>query len=119
MIEQHPVLEHGTTKTDRWLRKYRTRVAVWIAVAEAILLVFGAIDRWGALLVAALVIVGYFLLEHRLPWQSARDVLWIGAVSQALVALVPVLVILVGTLTLIAVGFLAVVALIVLFADRR
>jgi hypothetical protein len=119
MIEQHPVLEHGTTKTDRWLRKYRTRIAVWIAVAEAILLVFGAIDRWGALLVAALVIVGYFLLEHRLRWQSARDVLWIGAVSQALVALVPVLVILVGTLTLIAVGFLAVVALIVLFADRR
>jgi hypothetical protein len=119
MIEQHPVLEHGTTKTDRWLRKYRTRIAAWIAVAEAILLVFGAIDRWGALLVATLVIVGYFLLEHRLRSQSARDVLWIGAVSQALVALVPILVILVGTLTLIAVGFLAAVALIVLFSDRR
>jgi hypothetical protein len=119
MIEQHPVLEHGTTRTDRWLRRYRTRIAVWIAVAEAILLVFGAVNRWGALLFAALVIVVYFALEHRLRSQSGRDILWIAAVSQALVALVPVLVILVGTLTLIAVGFLAAVALIVLFSDRR
>jgi hypothetical protein len=118
MIE-HPVLEHGTTRSDRWLRRYRTRIAVWIAVVEAILLVFGVVDRWGALLVAALVIVGYFILEQRLRSQSARDAVWIAAVSQALVALVPFLLILVGTLTLIAVGFLAVVALVILFSDRR
>jgi hypothetical protein len=118
MIEQ-PVLEHGTTRSERWLRRFRTRIAFWIAVVEAILLVFGAINRWGALLVAVLIIVGYFALGSRLRSQSAREVAWIAAVSQALVALVPVLVILVGTLTLIAVAALAVVALIVLFGDRR
>ena len=118
MIEQ-PALEHGTTRTGRWLRRYRTRIAFWIAVVEAILLVFHAISRWGALLVAALVIVGYFALSPRLRSPLARDVAWIAAVSQALLALVPILVILVGTFALIAVGVLAIVALAVLFGDRR
>ena len=118
MIEQ-PVLEHGSTRSSRWLRRYRIRLALAIAIAEAILLVAGAIDKWAALLVAALVVVGYFAVGPRLRSATARDVFWVAAVSQAIVALVPFLVILIGTLTLIAVGVLAVVALVVLFADRR
>jgi hypothetical protein len=118
MIEQ-PVLEHGTTRTGRWLRHNRTKIAFWIAIVEAILLVFGVINRWGALLIAVLIIVGYFAIATRLRSLVARDVAWIAAVSQALVALVPILVVLVGTLALIAVGVIAVVALIMLFGDRR
>jgi hypothetical protein len=118
VIEQ-PALEHGTTRPGRWLRHYRTRIAFWIAVVEGILLVVGAINRWGALFVAVLIIVGYFAIGLRLRSPLARDAAWIAAVSQALVALVPILVILIGTLALIAVGILAIVALIVLFGDRR
>jgi hypothetical protein len=118
MIE-HPALEHGTTRGGRWLRRYRVRIAVWVAVVEGALLVVGAIDRWGALFVAAVVIAAYFVLRPRVQSPLGRDVLWAAAVSQALVALVPILVIVVGTLALIAVGILAVVALIVLFSDRR
>jgi hypothetical protein len=114
-----PVLEHGTTRTGRWLRRHRTKIAVWIAVVEGILLVFGPVNRWGALLVAVLVIAGYFWLGRRLRSPFAHDVAWIAAVSQAFVALIPVLVLLVGTLALIAVGILALGALIVLFGDRR
>jgi hypothetical protein len=118
MLEQ-PVLEHGTTRSERWLRRYRTRIALWIAVVEAILLVFGLVDRWAVLLVAVVIIVGYFAFLRQLRSRMARDVGWVAAVSQALVALVPILVILVGTLALIAVGLLAAVALIFLFGDRR
>jgi uncharacterized membrane protein len=118
MLEQ-PVLEHGSTRSERWLRRYRTRIALWIAVVEAILLVFGLVNRWVVLLVAVAIIVGYFALVRQLRSRLARDIGWVGAVSQALVALVPVLIILVGTLALIAVGVLAVVALIFLFGDRR
>jgi hypothetical protein len=118
MLEQ-PALEHGSTRPGRWLRRYRTRIAFWIAVIEGLLLVFGAISRWGALFIAALIIIGYFALATRLRPGAARDVAWIAAVSQALVALIPILVIVVGTLALVAVGILAVVALIVLFGDRR
>jgi hypothetical protein len=118
MIDQS-VLEHGTSRSERWLRRYRTRIAFWIAVVEALLLVFGAVNRWAALLLAVLIIVGYFAFVQRLRSSVAREVGWIAAVSQALVALVPILVILVGTLALIAVGVIAVVALILLFGDRR
>ena len=117
-IEQ-PVLEHGTTRSERWLRRYRTRIAFWIAVVEAILLVFGAFNRWAVLLVAVLTILAYFAFVRQLRSPLARDVGWVAAVSQALVALVPILVILVGTLALIAVGVLAAVALVILFGDRR
>ncbi|HEY8192476.1 MAG TPA: hypothetical protein VIF36_01005 [Gaiellaceae bacterium] len=114
-----PVLEHGTTRTGRWLHRYRTRIAFWIAVAEAILLVFGAISRPGALLVAVLVIVGYFWLGRRIHSPLARDVSWIAAVSQALVALVPLLLFVVTAAAIVAVAILAIVALVVLFSGRR
>jgi hypothetical protein len=118
MIEQ-PALEHGTSRTGRWLQRYRLRAAFWIALVEGILLLFGVISRWAALLVAVLIVVGYFVIASRVRAPLARDIAWVAAVSQALVALIPILLIVVGTLALIAVGILAIVALIVLFGDRR
>ena len=70
-LEGGPVLEHGTTKSGRWLKANRVKIAIWIAAS-----------------------------------------------LQALVALIPILVIVVGTFALIAVGFIAVIALILLFTDR-
>jgi hypothetical protein len=116
---EQPALEHGSTRSGRWLRRYRLRIAFWVAVAEAILLVAGVIDRWAVFFFALLFIAGYFVIGSRLRSGLARDALWTAAVSQALVALVPILVILVGTLALIAVGILALVALVLLFGDRR
>jgi hypothetical protein len=116
---QTPVLEHRSSKSSRWLQAYRTRIALWIAIAEGVLVVFDVIDVLPALLVAAVVIVAYFWLGQRLKPGLAKDALWIGAVSQAMVALVPVLVLVVGTLALIAVGVLAAIVLVLLLADRR
>jgi hypothetical protein len=45
-------------------------------------------------------------------------VAWIAAVSQAFVMLIPILVIVVGTLALVAVGILAAFALVLLFTSR-
>jgi hypothetical protein len=118
MIE-HPAIEHGSTRSERWLRRNRTRLAFWIAVVEGLLLVFGAVNRWAALLLAVLIVVGYFAIFRQLRSALARDIGWTAAVSQALVALVPLLLIVLSTLALIALGVLAVVALIVLFGDRR
>jgi hypothetical protein len=118
MIEQHPAIEHGSTRAGRWLRQNRLRIAFWIAVIEGLLLVFGEITRWGTLLVAVLIIVGYFALGSRLRSPLARDVAWIAAVSQALVALVPVLLFVLTGLAIVAVAILAIAALIVLFGRR-
>ncbi len=114
-----PVLEHGSSRSERWLRGNRLRIALWIAIVEGALVVFDVIDVLPALLVAALVIGLYFWLSTRIRAGVARDGLWIGAVSQAMVALVPFLVLIVGTLALIAVGALAVVVLVLLLTGRR
>jgi len=37
-LERRPVLEHGTSPTGRWLRVHRTRIAIWIAVVEGLLI---------------------------------------------------------------------------------
>jgi len=113
-----PALEHGSTRFGRWLRARRIRVAFWIAIVEGILIVFHGISWWAAIVIAALVVVGWFSFAHRLRSDTARQVAWVAAVSQALVALVPVLVLIVGTLALILVGLLAVVALVLLFSSR-
>ena len=113
-----PVLEHGSTRFGRWLRARRIRIAFWIAIVEGVLVVFHAISWWAAIVIAALVVVGWFSFAHRLRSDTARQVGWIAAVSQALVALVPVLMLIVGTLALILVGLLAVVALVLLFSSR-
>lgn len=119
MAYQTPVLEHGSSRSGRWLRANRTRIALWIAVIEGALVVFDVIDVFPALLVAGLVVGAYFWLGQRMRPGLAKDALWVGAVSQAMVALVPVLVLVVGTLALIAVGILAAVVLILLLTGRR
>jgi hypothetical protein len=116
---QTPVLEHGSTRHGRWFRENRLKIALWIAFIEGALVVFNVIDVLPALLVAGLVVVAYFWLSPRLRPGLARDALWTGAVSQAAVALIPVLVLVGGTLALIGVGILAVVVLIVLLTGRR
>jgi hypothetical protein len=113
-----PALEHGSSRLGRWLRARRVRIAFWIAVAEGILVVFHAISWWAAIAVAILVVGSWFTFAQRLRSDAARQVGWIAAVSQALVALVPVFVLVVGTLALIIVGILAVVALVLLFGSR-
>ena len=113
-----PVLEHGSTRSGRWLRRYRTRIAFWIAVVEAIALVFGFVSRPGEILVAVVILIAYFWLGRRLRSPFARDLAWIAAVSQALVALVPVLLFVVTGLAIVAVAILAIAALIVLFGRR-
>jgi hypothetical protein len=119
MLERGAVVEHGTSRPGRWLRERRVRVALWIAVIEGVLVVFHAISWPIALIVAIAVVVLYFSTGNRLRSDVAGQIAWIAAVSQALVALVPVFVFIVGTLALIIVAILAVVALVLLFSDRR
>jgi hypothetical protein len=116
---RHAALEHGTSRAGRWLRARRLRIALWIAVIEAVLVVFDAIPGWIALLTAAIVILFYVVVGRELRADAVRQSTWILAMSQVFVALVPVLVFVVGALALIAVGVLALIALFALFAGRR
>jgi hypothetical protein len=115
----HAALEHGTSRTGRWLRARRLWIALWIAVIEGIAVVFDRISGWLALTIAAIVIAFYLFFGRDLKQDTLRQSAWIAAMSQALVALIPVLVFVIGAVALIAVALFAVFALIALFADRR
>ncbi|SRR6266508_6294 len=119
MLERGALVEHGSSRTGRWLRARRVRVAFWVAVIEGVLVVFHRIS-WPVALIVAIAVVGlYFWAGHRIRSATAQEIAWIAAVSQALVALVPVLLIFVTWLALIAVGIIAVIALVLLFSNRR
>ena len=118
-FELPQTLEHGSTRTGRWLRTNRLRLALAIAVVEGVLVAFRQIPWSIALLVAVAAVIFYFWLGRELGSDIARQASWIAAFSQLLVAFVPVLVLIIGTLAVIAVAILAVVALFVLFGDRR
>ena len=113
MVEwgQPHMIEQGSTRLGRWLRERRLRLAAWIALLEAILVVAHVIPKLSALLAAAVLFLFYVFIGRTMRSDAVRHVSWIAATSQVLVVLVPAL--------LIVVGILAVVALVVLFTDRR
>src|SRR3954453_1137654 len=117
-LEGGTVLGHGTTKGGRWLKANRVKLAIWIAVAEGLLVIVGALPRLPTMFLAIAIVGLYFWLGRRVTFDTGRQAFWVAAASQALVALIPILVIVVGTFALIAIGFIAVIALILLFSDR-
>jgi hypothetical protein len=102
----------------RWLRERRFRLALWIAVVEGILVLFGVIPKLAAVLIALGVIVGYFAAGKNLKQSVVREGALIAMGSQALVILVPLFLIIVGWLAILALVVLAVVAVFVLLSRR-
>ena len=114
-----PAIEHGSSRTSRWLNERRLRVALILAVIEGLLVAFDVISAVISIVIAITVLAAYFYWARTHGSAAVREGFWIVAVWQAIVLLVPVLVVIVGTLALVAVGLIAVLALVALFADRR
>ena len=118
-LRRGDVVEHGSTRTGRWLRERRLRIALWIAALEGLLIVLGQVGRWPAIIVAGAILVAYLLGARSIKSETAYQVMWIIAASQALVALVPLIWWFVTrVLAIIIVATLAVVALFYPFSDR-
>ena len=112
-------LEHAVSRRGHGVRLRRLQLALWIAVAEAVLVLFGLVPRWPALAVAALLVVFYLVVGRRLRSDLARQASWVAALSQVFVALIPAFVLLLGALAFAAIVVVAGLALVVLLADRR
>lgn len=112
------VVDQGSSRAGRWLQERRIRIALWIAVVEGLLVALHVINRWLAIAIAVLALLLYFFAGRESRSQAARQASWILATSQAVVVLIPFLLIVLGTFTLIAVGILAIVALVALFSEH-
>ena len=118
MIEPGAVVEHRESRQARWLRDRRISLAIGVAILEGVLIVAGELSKALALIVAIAVVVGYFTLADRLKPGVGREIAWIATVSQAIVLLVPLLVLVIGTLTLIGIAVIGLIALALLFTRR-
>ncbi len=111
-----------TTGPGAWLRRYRLRLAGALAIAEAVLWAFH-VSKLLLLGIAAAAVAVHFLITPRLGSYTLRQLSWIVAFAQALIAIGSVLlvvfttvvaIIVFGGLVLLVVGGVA-----ALLGDRR
>jgi hypothetical protein len=114
-----PTVEHGSSRTGRWLRERRLRVALSIAVVESILVaIFHDVSRWSVIGLAIVAVVLYVAAGRESRYDAVRQITWIFAVSQLLAVVAAIVAFIVFWMAIVAVVVFAIVALFFLFRDR-
>ena len=120
MAYSQPMIEAGTTRTGRWLRERRIRLALWVAVIEGLLVTITPdLTKWTVLVIGAILLGFYILAGRNMRWDVGRQLSWIAAASQALAILVVVLAFVLEYVAILAVVVFAIIALVYLFSDHR
>lgn len=107
------------TGIGAFLRRHRLRAAALIAAIELLVFVFGSRPEATILMLIAIgAIVVHFAIGSRLPY-AARQVTWMAAVAQALVALFPVLFGLTTLAVLVMLFGAVLIGLMLVLGDRK
>jgi hypothetical protein len=117
MLGSHAI-EHGSSRTGRWLRMHRYRFTLWLAVAEGLLYIVKVLHFW-PLVALAVIFVALFAWARNHRSDTVRQLTWILAGAQLLVLLVPIAWAIVKTVAIVVVALLAIGALVFLFTERR
>ena len=112
------VLEHGSSRSGRWLRGRRFRATLWIAAGEGLLYLVHVLHWWEAVSLAAIAVLFWLYAGRQNHSDLVRQVSWILAVSQLLVLCVPIALAIVTAFAIGVVAILAIAALIFLFTER-
>jgi cytochrome b561 len=115
---------HGAIATPsragRWLRERRTRIALWVAAIEAILVaIFHDVSRFTVFALAIVAVLTYFYAGRKTRSDTFHQTSWIFAISQLLAALAALFAFIVFWSAIVLMGIFAVVALFYVFTDRR
>jgi cytochrome b561 len=120
LLGEGNVIDHGSSRTGRWLRARRVRFALWIAAVEAIIVaVAHDISRWTVIALAIAAVALYVAAGRESRSDTFRQLSWIFAASQLLAVLAAILAFIVFWTAIIAVVVFAAVALFFVFTDRR
>lgn len=118
-IEPNTVIDHKSSRTGRWLRVRRTRIALWIAVIEGIIVAFAHdVSRWTVIAIAIPLLAIYVVWGRNAQSDTVRQVTWIGGASQSLAVVVVVLSFFIQWIALVIAGVFAAIAFFFLFVDR-
>jgi hypothetical protein len=118
-VSSYGVLEHRESRSSRWLRGNRLRVAFLIALVETILVLTNVIGWYWALAVAALIFAFHFFIGRRLRWEWARQLSWTVAVSQTLPVIIPIVALVVSAVLVVAIVAAALAVLAYVIVGRR
>jgi hypothetical protein len=111
-------IEHGSSRSSRWLRSKRLRITLWIAAVEGLFYIVHVLHWWEAVVLAAIAVGTWWTGGRHNRSDTLRQASWIFAASQLLVLCVPIAL---GLVKLLAIGIVAVLAiagLILLFTRR-
>jgi hypothetical protein len=112
-------IEHGTTKTGRWLQARRFRIVLWIAVIEGIIVAVSPnLTKWTVIAIAIPILALYVFWGRSASSHTVRQIAWIGGASQALAVVVVILGVLLSWLPLVLAAIFAAIALFFLFSER-
>ena len=112
-------VEPRPSRTGRWLAERRLKIALGIAVLEGILVaVEKDFSRWGVIIISAPIIAFYLFAGRALESDTARQLSWIAAASQAFAVILCVVALIIGAFVLIVAGVFAAIALILLLGER-
>ena len=118
-MESATPIEHGRGRVGGLLRQRRWALVLWVVLVEGILVLFDAVPWWAVLVLAAAAFALYVGVGRGHRNAALREASWIGAVSQLLVVLVPVLAVVVTALAVVLLVLAALGALALLLLDRR
>ncbi len=120
MVGSSGVVQHGSSRTGRWLRARRTRIALWIAAVEAIIVaVFHDVSRWTVIGIAVIAVATWLLAGRGSRHDTFRQGSWIFAVSQLLAVIAAIFAFVFFWIAIVLMAVFAVIAVFFVFADRR
>ena len=112
-------IDHGSSRSGRWLERRRVRISLWIAAIEALVVLLSHdVTKWTVIALAIVSVLAY-LGGRESRSHVVRSVLWIFAASQLLAVIAVILAWIVKWAVILAVVVFAVLGLVYLFVDRR
>jgi heme O synthase-like polyprenyltransferase len=112
-------IEHGSTRPGRWLRERRLRLTLWIALVEGLLYLVHVLHWWEAVVLAAIGVGFWWYAGRSSRSDLIRQASWIFAASQLLVLCVPIALAILKAIAIGVIAILAIIALVFLFRERK
>jgi cytochrome b561 len=120
VLSESPSVAPTPSRTGRWLRERRTRIALWIAAIEAILVaVFHDVSRFTVFALAIAAVLTYWYAGRRTRSDAFHQGSWIFAISQLLATIAAIVAFIVFWSAIVLMAIFALVALVYVFTDRR
>jgi hypothetical protein len=111
-------IEHGSSRSGRWLRERRLRLVLWITAVEGLLYLFHVLHWWAAVALAVIAAAFWWFAGRNSRSYTVRQASWIFAATQLLVLCVPLALGLVKAVAIAVIALLAIVGLFLLFSER-